>query len=229
MNRKHGTIKRIGSLVAAICLSLLASTASVAQSADIADYEANAQDVLRILGIRHLGATVRLPQEVRYVALRLEFFKDGRKIVGGPHETFGMGTVDASDTFDVSVEVADTDKTAFAGAPKNHQRIFAKVKEQGLGGTETATHFDVPKSQFNAEFGGASGRIGASAQSGEADEMGRTVVPLLYYLTGDSNERRSMDTFEKTLAANPDADVLLVTLLYDPKPVNLSKNEEAAR
>lgn len=217
----------IRTLTAVFFLASLVPIPALAQSAEIADYEANTQDVLRILGIRHLGASVRLPQPVRNVSVRLQFFKDGKEIVGGPGQSFGLGTTEPCDSFEVSVDVADTDKMFFADAPKSHHRIFIKVEENGPDRTVMGSNIDVSKSQFNAELGGASGRITSRYESNDIDENGMVAVPLLYYLAGTSNNRVGMD-IEKTLEANPDADILLVTLLYDAKALDSSKSNSSA-
>lgn len=211
----HLNLTRISIALAVSIVALLFPRVGLSQSVEIGDYQADAKDVMRILGIRHLGASVTLPEPVKPVeaTVRLDFYKQGQRLGNlGRSTTFGFG--EGAQAFEISVDFADTDKTALPGARPGNFRFFVKLRNAGPDGSELNSVIDVSKTEFNAEPGGSSGFIAKNQPEVTVTEDGTTEVPLLIYITGGMTTTMHMETLKDTLAANPDADVLVVVLVY---------------
>lgn len=191
------------------------------QRAQVESLKGSFEDLASILNVHFLGATVTLPQKPEAVYARLDFYRNGERLLSTMASGLG-GYNGELNRFNVAVSIVDTDFLKLGDAPEGHHRFVVKIEE--CDGLKSISRWneDVPKSTFDPSRSRSFGIMSNNKTPEELPNLmplPRQELPIMYLIVSRSGTTTVKGTVPEILEANPDADIMVVVLMFEPASI----------
>lgn len=197
-------------LVAFCGMSFTPPQDSKVRAKEFAVTEPQFGDLEALLHVRRFLGTYALEGKVSKLSLRIDFYKDGHKLASESF-TGGWQTYQepAARSGKLSVQIADLDYLPLGGGKKGTLRFNVALTVLDRGTSQIAWEHDTSKSVFDP----TRPTRGSGTFSGHPIEDG--VIPLFWRLAQDGNRVGTGNIPDEVVKDNPNADILIVSLLYE--------------